>query len=72
MAGGDHLGPSPAVAPGQVDVQEDDVGGQGVDGGDGALDVVGLGDNLQVRGVGLELGTHPGTDQGVVVHHQEA
>ena len=71
VAGGDDLGPSPAVAAGQVDVEQDDVGPQGVDGGDGALDVVGLGDDVQVGGVGGQLGAHPGADQGVVVDDQD-
>ena len=71
MAGGDDLGPSPAVAAGQVDVEQDDVGPQGVDGGDGALDVVGLGDDVQVGSVGGQLGAHPGADQGVVVDDQD-
>ena len=60
-----------AVAAGQVDVEQDDVGPQGVDGGDGALDVVGLGDDVQVGGVGGQLGAHPGADQGVVVDDQD-
>lgn len=50
-----------------MDVQQDHIGGEGADGGDGALDVVGLGDDLDVRGVGGELGAHPGAHQGVIV-----
>ena len=50
---------------------QDDVGPQGVDGGDGALDVVGLGDDVQVGSVGGQLGAHPGADQGVVVDDQD-
>ena len=54
-----------------MNVEQDDVGAQGVDGGDGAFDVVGLGDDVQVGGVGGQLGAHPGADQGVVVDDQD-
>ena len=71
-AGGDHLGTAPAVAPGKVDVEEDHVRAQRVDGRHGSLDVAGLGHDGEVRGVGGELAAHPGADQGVVVHDEDA
>ena len=53
-------------------VEQDDVRDQRVNGGDGALDVVGLAHDLQVGGMGGELGAHAGAHEGVVIDDEDA
>jgi hypothetical protein len=72
MAGGHDLCPSPTVAAGQVDIEEDDVGRKRVDRSNRTLDVVRFGHHLEVGGVGGQLSAHPGTYQGVVVNDEES
>ena len=43
-----HFGPASAVSAGQVHVEERDVRGERTTGGDGALDVGGVTDDLEV------------------------